>query len=245
MAEALSAPVVSRSVPAVELADVSFRYPRAAAPILRDVSLRIPAGTSVALMGANGTGKTTLLRLMAGLVAPTSGTVRTAAGRVGYIPQQVGLVGRLSVEENVLHGALSRAGAWQALTNRFSDADRSRARRAIEDVGLAGREEEPVARLSGGQRRRVAIARALVQEPELLLADEFLANLDVAKAAELLDLARSLQRSGVTVVLAMHDLVLAKGAVDRIAFLRDGTIGAVVPSGHVTAEQVRWYLGHA
>jgi phosphonate transport system ATP-binding protein len=228
----------------VDLAGVSYRYPRATEPILRNVNLRIPSGTSVALMGANGTGKTTLLRILAGLLRPTEGTARVEARRVGYIPQQVGLVQRLPVLDNVLLGGLARASRWEVLSGSASAELRERAVRAIATVGLEGREAEPVARLSGGQRRRVAIARALVQQPDLLLADEFLANLDVVKAGELLELTREMRRAGVTLVLALHDLVLAKDAVDRIAFLKDNTVAAVLPAGHVTPEHIRWYLGH-
>ncbi|MFF6885525.1 ABC transporter ATP-binding protein [Streptomyces sp. NPDC012421] len=204
-----------------------------APPALDDVSLTVPAGRFVAVMGRSGSGKSTLLRCAAGLERPTTGTVRiggtdvarlkTAAltrlrrDRIGFVFQSLNLVSALNVRENVALPLLL-AGARD---DRGTDA---RALAGLAAVGLADRAEDRPADLSGGQRQRVAVARALLTDPEVVFADEPTAALDPVTAGEVLALLRhAVDERGRTVVLVTHDPVAAAWA-DEAVFLDRGRI---------------------
>lgn len=201
-------------------------------PILRDLDLEVPAGDCYAVLGPSGGGKTTLLRIVLGLLQPTSGTIERPClggggvrqrGAIGYIPQTLGLVRNLTVRENVLLGALGRLPFWRSMLGRFPGQEIQRADEALAAVGLEGRGEERVEFLSGGQRRRVAIARAVVQRPVLLLADEFLAELDRDTAFEITELLRQLREaSGMTMLFVDHDVDTACRIADRVIVVVDG-----------------------
>ncbi|MDG4864428.1 ABC transporter ATP-binding protein [Streptomyces sp. T-3] len=239
-------------VPALCLDAVSREY-RTGVPALDAVSLTLPPGRMLAVMGRSGSGKSTLLQCAAGLDRPTSGTVRIAgtdlAGlketaltrlrrdRIGFVFQALNLVPSLSVLENAaLPLLLAGAGAGSGSVSAYE----GRALRALEAVGLADRAGEVPARLSGGQQQRVAIARALVTEPEVVFADEPTGALDPVTAAEVLALLRqAVDRSGHTVVMVTHDPAAAEWA-DEAVFLDRGRLvgGLVRPS----AEEVRGAL---
>ncbi|MFC8765895.1 ABC transporter ATP-binding protein [Streptomyces sp. NPDC057193] len=203
------------------------------APALDGVSLAVPRGRFLAVMGRSGSGKSTLLRCAAGLERPTTGTVRIgatdlatlkAAGltrlrrdRVGFVFQSLNLVSALTVRENVTLPLLL-AGAREG---RELDA---RALAGLGAVGLADRAEDMPEALSGGQRQRVAIARALVGEPEVVFADEPTAALDPVTAAGVLALLRrAVDERGTTVVLVTHDPVAAAWT-DEAVFLDRGRL---------------------
>ena len=217
---------------AVVLRGVSARYARSAL-VLRNVDLVVPLGACVAITGPSGGGKTTLLRVVLGLVAPEAGAVERpclirrvngrGCGGIGYIPQNLGLVRNLTVLENVLLGALPRLSWWRSVIGRFSGEEVARAEHSLAAVGLDGRAGARIEALSGGQRRRVAIARALVQRPRLLLADEFLAELDRGCANEMIALVNQLRdETGVTVLFVEHDVETACRMAERIVVLADG-----------------------
>jgi phosphonate transport system ATP-binding protein len=205
-------------------------------------------------MGPSGSGKTTLLKLAAGLLRPTTGGVtlhlpdaapaeeHLRAGRVGYIPQHLGLVRNRLVLDNVLAGALARAPRLRSLVGDFPEADVAAALEALRAVGLASKWDRRAQQLSGGERQRVAIARALVQRPMMLCADEFVSNLDVANADVVLGLVDALRERGVTVLMALHDPVLAKAHADRVAVVRAGRVATLMPAGDVNVEEGRWVL---
>ena len=216
----------------VVLRAVSARYARSAL-VLRNIDLVVPLGGCVAVTGPSGGGKTTLLRVVLGLVPPEAGAVERpclahctngrSCGGVGYIPQNLGLVRNLTVLENVLLGALPRLSWWRSVVGRFPGEEVARAEQALAAVGLDGRGGSRVEALSGGQRRRVAIARALVQRPRLLLADEFLAELDRGCANEMIALVNQLRaETGVTVLFVEHDVDTACRMAERIVVLADG-----------------------
>ena len=198
-----------------------------------DVSLSIDDGEFVALLGASGSGKSSLLNLLAGLDSPTSGSVvsggkdlsrltraELAAYRrstVGMIFQSFNLIPRMTVLENV------------ELPLRFAEVDRNQRRdltsRALARVGLSGRLHHRPVELSGGEQQRVAIARALVTEPKILLADEPTGNLDSRTGKEVMDLIRDLNRSSrMTVVLVTHEHVIAESYASRMISLADGKV---------------------
>jgi phosphonate transport system ATP-binding protein len=229
--------------PAVDLRAVHAGYGRVSRTVLRGVTLQVPPGDAVALLGPSGSGKSTLLRVAAGLLRPSRGEAllrlpaaapavdHLRAGRVGYIPQHLGLVKSRRVLDNVLAGALSRAPLLPSLAGDFPPAERRAALEALDAVGLAAKAQDRARHLSGGERQRVAIARALVQRPRLLCADEFVSNLDTANADRVLGLVDDLRRDGVTVLMALHDLDLARAHAHRLVHLREGTVEAGPESG--------------
>jgi len=198
-----------------------------------DVTLNIEEGEFVALLGASGSGKSSLLNLIAGLDSPTSGTVisngknlsrlsraELAAYRrstVGMVFQSFNLIPRMTVIENV------------ELPLRFAEVDRSKrtdmTARALGRVGLSGRLAHRPVELSGGEQQRVAIARALVTEPKILLADEPTGNLDSRTGKEVMNLIRNLnESSGMTVILVTHEQAIAEKYAARMISLADGKV---------------------
>jgi phosphonate transport system ATP-binding protein len=214
--------------------------------VLRGVGLAVPRGELCALIGANGTGKSTLLRCLLRLVEPDAGSVeilgrnprqlqgrelRRLRARVGFIFQRHNLVPRLSALSNVAHGAIARAGAraWhQALAPA---ALRAEATRCLEEVGLAPLALRRADALSGGQSQRVAIARALMQQPDMILADEPVASLDPAAGREVMGLLADLaRRRGITVLFTTHHMEHATAFADRIVGLRAGSVVLDTPA---------------
>jgi putative ABC transport system ATP-binding protein len=197
------------------------------------ISLQIPEGEFVALLGASGSGKSSLLNLIAGLDSPTSGNV-TVTGQnlaglsrdalakyrrytVGMVFQSFNLVPAMSVFENV------------ELPLRFAEIERSKRQAlvstALERVGLAERSRHRPVELSGGEQQRVALARALINSPKILLADEPTGNLDSKTGTEVMDLIQSLNQSlQMTVVLVTHERDLAEKYATRLISLADGKV---------------------
>jgi iron(III) transport system ATP-binding protein len=209
--------VTLRRAASVELDRVSKRYGSATA--VDHVSLRIEAGTLVTLLGPSGCGKTTTLRMIAGLELPSEGRIRIGDKDVTREPaserdvtmvfQSYALFPHLSVEDNVGYGLVSRS------IQKREAAERARA--ALEQVGLSGMAGRFPAELSGGQQQRVALARALVLEPEVLLLDEPLSNLDQRLRKKMrTDIRELQQRLGVTAVYVTHDQEEALAVSDRI-----------------------------
>jgi phosphonate transport system ATP-binding protein len=205
---------------------------------LDHVDLTVPAGQMLAILGPSGSGKSTLLRTLNGLVAPSSGTVqvlgcdvgqahgsqmRALRRRVGFIFQQFGLVGRLTVLENVLSGALGRLRFPRFGVLSYPRSLRLEALAQLERVGLDARAFQRSDTLSGGQQQRAAIARTLMQHPELVLADEPVASLDPESSAAVMELLlRICQEEHLTVIASLHQVELARGWADRMVGLRDG-----------------------
>jgi phosphonate transport system ATP-binding protein len=211
------------------------------------LSLSVPRGQTVALVGPSGAGKTSLLRLLAGQLTPAAGKVsvdgrdlaqlpsrRELPALVGLLPQQLDLVPQLSVKHNVQAGALGRWGVLRSLGALVLPVEHPPARAAVERMGLGDRFHDRVADLSGGEQQRVALARLLVQDPALVLADEPVASLDPARAEQLLDLLGSAAREdGRTLITSLHDAPLAQRSVDRMIGLRDGKVVFDLPPHRV------------
>lgn len=200
---------VAASVPLIEFERVRKSY-GPARPVLRGLSFAVERGQFVLLTGANGAGKSTVLQLISGWLAPDDGRVMVAGTEparlrgaaltalrraIGIVPQQPSLLPDRSVLENVMLPALA-AGIWRRVA-------RERARAALQRVGLAD-EPMPPSRLSGGELQRAALARAMVNRPALLLVDGVTAHQDAPAAAQLLALLAEFAQAGVTVVLATH-----------------------------------------
>lgn len=220
----------------VEAENISFSYP-SGQKILHAISLRVPRGSLNILMGPSGSGKTTLLKIMGGFLEPAQGNVffsgekiapempLSLRSRIGYIPQQLGLVRNLSVLENTLMGCLSRCRGFPVLLGIFPKQEKEAALALLRRLGLEQKADEKADRLSGGERQRVAIARSLMQKPEFVLADEFISDLDFKTAAEILSLIRDIQKTEkVAFLISMHDFELAKKIADRILFLKRGEL---------------------
>jgi phosphonate transport system ATP-binding protein len=225
-----------------------FAY-READWVLKDVCLSIPQGKITMLMGPSGSGKTTLLKLLAGILTPTRGQIavldqtignqsqRALSSLIGYIPQQLGLVRNLTALENVLMGALGRCGNG-VLFGLFPKTEIERARAAIDLMGIADKTDEKVFHLSGGQRQRVAIARTLLQHPRVVVADEFVSDLDMALALEILSrIRRAAEQEQITFVMSMHRQGIVREFADHVVTLKEGKIEAGVPP-IVSAEPV-------
>lgn len=210
--------------------------------VLRDVSLQVAAGDSVAVIGPSGSGKSTLLNIIGGLDRPSSGTVlldgrdlstlsdadlaEVRRSDVGFIFQLHHLLPQCTVIENVLLPTLADGRA------RAPDEACSRAVELLERVGLAHRMHHRPGQLSGGERQRAAVVRALINRPRLLLADEPTGSLDQAAADELAQLLVDLNREqGTLLVLVTHSVPLAK-RMNRLLELRDGRL-TPESAGHV------------
>jgi len=227
---------LAREEIAVAVEDLWFAY-REGKWILQGVHLQVPAGGFWTIMGPSGAGKTTLMRIMAGLLPfpkgrvfllghPLQGEPEPALRRlIGYIPQQLGLVRGLTALENVLLGSLARHPGWRTALGFFPRAEIERAMALLEMLDLADKAEEKVFRLSGGERQRVAIARALMQDPQLILADEFVSDLDLPRAAQVLAFVHRLARErGLTVILNLHEIQLVQEFADHVVILKEGQV---------------------
>lgn len=208
--------------PAIEISDLWFAYE--GARVLEQVNLTLPAGDFLAVLGPNGGGKSTLLRLLLGLVEPGGGALRVlgqapgqAGGRIGYLPQftQVSLSFPITVLGAVLLGLVRPGLAWfkGAAARR---REREAAMQALTRVDLAAHAGRRLSDLSGGQRQRVFIARAIVSGPELLLLDEPTASVDGRSRQELMALLAELNRD-MTIVMVSHDMSTVDGCVKSIA----------------------------
>jgi len=231
---------LTRSI-AIQIEALCRHYQMGSATIraVDGISLEISNGEFVALLGASGSGKSSLLNLIAGLDSPTSGNITTAGKKlaglsreelakyrrhtVGMVFQSFNLVPAMTVFENV------------ELPLRFAEVERSKRRvlvtDALERVGLSDRIRHRPVELSGGEQQRVALARALINQPSILLADEPTGNLDSRTGTEVMELIRGLNESlNMTVVLVTHERDLAEKYADRLVFLADGNIVADQPS---------------
>jgi len=223
------------------------------------VSLRIPAGQFVGVIGRSGAGKSTLLRLLNRLVDPTGGQilhgdtdVTALKGRAlrdwrrdcAMIFQQFNLVDRLDVLTNVLVGRLADHGFLTSMAMRFSDAERTEAIRALDRLDLAPQALQRAGTLSGGQQQRVAIARALVQRPKIMLADEPIASLDPGNATRVMEALRNINREdGLTVLTNLHTLDTAREYCDRIVAMRAGRVMFDGTARQLTDDVVRDIYG--
>ncbi|MBJ7001038.1 metal ABC transporter ATP-binding protein [Streptomyces griseofuscus] len=199
-------------------------------PVLRGIDLTVARGEVVALLGANGSGKSTAIRTIIGQVPLADGTIELFGtprrafrdwSRVGYVPQRTTAAGGVpaTVTEIVSSGRLARTRF-----GLFGKGDRDAVREALERVGMADRAKDSVNALSGGQHQRVLIARALVARPQLLIMDEPMAGVDLASQEILARTLKTQVEAGTTVLLVLHELGPLEPLIDRAVVLRDGCV---------------------
>jgi zinc transport system ATP-binding protein len=231
------------SPPVISVHGVSFAYDGDL--VLRDVCLEVAPRDFACMVGPNGGGKTTLLKLILGLLAPAAGRITVFGGppqeartRIGYMPQhaQVDLRFPVSVADVVLMGRLGRA----EIMGPYRRAHRDAAWQALREVGLYDLRQRPFGTLSGGQRQRTLIARALAAEPELLLLDEPTANLDAPAESDLYELLRRLNER-LTVVMVTHDLGFVSRFVRTVICVNRCVV--VHPTSEITGEIIREIYG--
>jgi phosphonate transport system ATP-binding protein len=252
-------PVAVSGPPALRLSGVVRSFQGKS--VLNGVNLAITPGSVVALLGANGTGKSTLLRLIVRLLEPDAGEIEVLGenvtgldrralkrfrSRVGFVFQRHNLAGRLSVLTNVVHGVQSRSsGPRTWLQSLAPQHVRQEALMCLRQVGLEDRALQRADSLSGGQSQRVAIARMLMQRPELVLADEPDASLDPRSGDEVMSLLYGLAREkGISLIVISHRIEHTIRYSDRIIGLDHGVVALDIPSKQASQERLRSFFKH-
>ncbi|MFP6676710.1 MAG: ATP-binding cassette domain-containing protein [Pirellulaceae bacterium] len=238
-----------------ELHDVSVQFGSQFA--LQDVSFQVRSAERVAFIGPSGAGKTSLFRLIHGVLSPTSGQViidetdvshfssrqwRPLRCKIGWIPQGFGLVPNLRVLHNVLAGRLGRMNSFQAARMFLvpNAKETAAVHHLLDRVGIAEKLYQRTDRLSAGQQQRVAIARALYQMPSLLLADEPVSNVDPARAEATVDLLCNVAtEERITLCMSLHNLHLAKRYFERLIGIRRGRVIFDLPASDFNSEEYR------
>ena len=251
------------SVPAFDVRHVHFSYGRSRGRernwILHDLTLHVERGEILGIVGPNGSGKTSLLKLMAGLLAPQQGSIglfgislarlspEEMAQRVAFVPQDSAQMFPFTVAETVLMGRFPhrRETRWSLGFGWEDQADCDVAAFAMATMDIGHLAARAITDLSGGERQRAMIARALAQAPHVLLLDEPTAFLDLQHQIGICSVLRRLRdERGMTVVIVSHDLNLASQYCDRVAMLKEGRVSAVgAPSDVMSVETLRDVYG--
>jgi len=238
--------VTSTAGPDIELRGVSFAYD--GVPVLEDVDLTIQPREAVCIVGPNGGGKTTLVKLMLGLLKPDRGEVLVFGRspgqsrlRIGYMPQYArhDLQFPATVTDVVLMGRLGRKGVAGFL-GLFGKADRDAAREALGRVGMDKFARQPFSAISGGQRQRVLIARALCCQPDLLVLDEPTANVDILVESQLSEVLKELNQR-MTILLVSHDLGFVSHLVETVVCVNRTVV--VHPTSELDGDAIRDVYG--
>jgi ABC-type Mn2+/Zn2+ transport system ATPase subunit len=237
--------------PIIRFSHATFGFPGVIA--LQDISLDIPEGEFVGVIGPNGSGKTTLCRAVLGLMRPLEGSLQIFdcaceelrchhRARIGYLPQKEFLDRHfpITVLEAVLMGRYGALG----LLRRPSKHDRGIALDALGNVGMQDHGDTALGHLSGGQQQRVLIARALAQQPQVLLLDEPTTGIDITTQHSVLDLIRRLHRDlKLTILLITHDINMIRSHVDRLVLLKTRLYAAGPPEDVLRPDVLRQVYG--
>jgi phosphonate transport system ATP-binding protein len=242
----------------LELREIGKTYPNGTVALSK-VSMQVERGEFLAVIGLSGSGKSTLLRCINRLIEPSTGQLiyngtdvthlkgnelRNYRKSIGMIFQHFNLIGRRSVIDNVLAGALAGVGTLASISGRFPEETKDRATKNLEIVGIADKAVLRVDSLSGGQKQRVAIARSLMQQPELLLADEPVASLDPATSHSVMKYLGTINREmGTTVICNLHFLSLVREYASRVIALRAGALVFEGTPGDINKEWFKEIYG--
>jgi len=213
------------SKPQIKINNLSYRYGKL--KVLEDISMQVNAGEFLGIVGPNAGGKSTLLKLILGLLEPAKGRIEVfdkapedSRHRLGYVPQYPNFSRDfpISVEQAVLLGRLNHnKSGWQRwLPGRYSVSDKAIVKQALEEVEADNLINRQLGSLSGGQLQRVLLARALASEPEVLLLDEPTANIDQRLESDIFDLLKSLN-DRMTILVVSHDVAFISSYVNRVA----------------------------
>ncbi len=206
---------------------------------MRDIDLNIPAGQTVALLGANGAGKTTLLRVLSTLTQCSDGDLELFGHHVGAITTKLRSRIGLIAHQPMLYRDLSGRENLEFFGQLYGiDAPRPRAEELLKQVGLINRADDAVKQLSRGMVQRLSIARALMHDPDLLLADEPFDGLDASSAEAFEKYLGQLRTEGKTIVLANHDIAQSLRLADSIVMLRSGRVVLDGPADQFSAESL-------
>lgn len=228
--------------PILAFADVTYTYPGQATPALAGVTLSFAAGCKIVLIGRNGSGKSTLFLHGNGILRPQHGIVYLHGQPLRYdrralleVRRQVGLVFQ-NPDDQLFSASVAQDISFGPLNLGLPESEaRQRVQQAAALCGLAGLLERPTHALSGGEKMRAALAGVLAMEPAILLADEVTASLDPWMRAQVLDIFAHLTRQGTTVVLATHDLAIARQWADLVVLLDGGQVLGTAPPSEVDA----------
>lgn len=216
---------------AVEISDLTVRYPGSPAPVVDHVSFSVPTSVVMGLVGPNGAGKSTLFKAALGLVPAAAGTARffgqpldKVRRRVAYMPQsaEVDWDFPVTVENVVAMGLYPQVG-W---LKRWRRVDRDAVHASLERVGVESLAKRQISELSGGQRRRVFVARILAQQPDIYLLDEPFAGVDAASERIIRGVLEQLRNSGATVMVVHHDLGTVREFCDQVALINRSLVAA-------------------
>jgi phosphonate transport system ATP-binding protein len=239
--------------PILSVRNLNIIYPNGV-HALKGVSFDVMPGEFLVIIGLSGSGKSSLLRCINHLNVATSGEIlfhgkdiakvtgrdeRELRRRVAMIFQQFNLVGRHTVQSNVLMGRLSKTNSLKSVFGMFSDEDKKKSIDYLKLVGISEKARIRADQLSGGQQQRVAIARALVQDPEILLADEPVASLDPATCHVVMDYLEKVNKElGITIMCNLHFLSLVRRYATRVIALKGGEL---VYNGRPTEIDEKWF----
>jgi len=228
----------------ITLADVDFSY-QSDFKVLKNINLNICAGDFACIVGPNGGGKTTLLKLMLGLIKPDSGTIsifgrspEKSLNKIGYVPQHTKFDSNfpVSVLDVVMMGFLDRNFSW----GRYSRQQKEIALQALEEAGVGGLADKSFADLSGGQRQRALVARAIVSGPQILLLDEPTSNIDIHGTEHFYDMFEQLNRK-FTIIMVSHDIGFVSNRVKSVICVRQTL--QIHPISELTGETLQNIYG--
>jgi phosphonate transport system ATP-binding protein len=224
--------------PTIKVENLAISYGKNEAYALHNINFEANNGEFICILGKSGSGKSTFIRCLNGLLKPTKGAVcyngknllwlkeeelRKVRREMGMIFQEFHLIPRLSVFQNVLTGMFGYRNKWRNLLGIFSESEKKRAYEAIKLVELNKFESKRVEQLSGGQKQRVGVARALVQNPKVLLGDEPVASLDPGISVKIFELIKDIHEDQqLLTIINVHDVALAKRYATRIIALKEG-----------------------
>lgn len=225
----------------IEVSGLGVKYDDIVA--LKDVSLGIGGDQIVGILGPNGSGKSTLIKCIAGVLKPTSGSLKLSIERkkVAYVPQRSSVDWDFpaSVKDVVKQGRYPHLG----LFGRYSKSDNSKVESALERMGLTELSRRQIGELSGGQAQRVFLARALAQEAELLLLDEPFQGVDAVSEAALMQVLKQFRQDGKTVLVVHHDLQTVQEYFDRVILLNQTLVASGETSEVFNAQNVKSAYG--
>ncbi len=234
--------------PILEAKDIWAAYGQGQ-DILQGVSIQIFPGVVTMILGRSGSGKTTLLKALAGIIKPRQGVIQKSPldpsiepAHIAYIPQSLGLVRNMTSLENALMGTLKDVPHLASLVNVFPAEIVAQAKAILTQLGLEDKIAQKVCQLSGGQRQRVAIARALMQNPQVILADEFVSHLDALTTHEILGMTKELTNKGISFLITTHDVDLVKQYADRVIIMGHGRMIFDSPAHCLTPQEMVQYF---